>query len=81
MTRHEQILDRLMAHLERLSPKGNNLHADADLANELGLDSVNVMDLLLEVEDEFDISVPVNVIADVRTPRQLASAIEKIEAR
>ncbi|TDO07734.1 MULTISPECIES: acyl carrier protein [Halomonas] len=80
MTRHEQILDCLMVHLERLSPKGGKLHADADLANELGLDSVNVMDLLLEVEDEFDISVPVNVIADIHTPRQLASAIEKIEA-
>ncbi|RKR06948.1 acyl carrier protein [Kushneria sinocarnis] len=80
MTRHEQILERLMQHLERFKSESGELHADADLINELGLDSVNVMDMLLEIEDEFDISVPINMITDVRTPRQLADVIVKIES-
>lgn len=67
-----------MAHLERLAPSDSNLHPDVDMVSELGLDSVKVMDLMLDAEDEFDISVPLNVLADIRTPNQLAQAINKL---
>jgi len=67
-----------MAHLERLAPPDSTLHSDIDLVSELGLDSVKVMDLMLDAEDEFDISVPLNVLADIRTPDQLAQAINKL---
>jgi acyl carrier protein len=33
------------------------------------------MDMLMEIEDEFDISIHLNILMDVRTPAQLAHAI------
>ncbi|MCD6008198.1 acyl carrier protein [Halomonas sp. IOP_31] len=78
MPQHEQVLERLMTHLERLAPPDSNLRPDVDMVSELGLDSVKVMDLMLDAEDEFDISVPLNVLADIRTPNQLAQAINKL---
>ncbi len=49
-----------------------------ELTGQLALDSLKVMDLMLAVEDEFDISVPINAIAEVRTVGDLATQIQKI---
>ncbi|MCO6440572.1 MAG: acyl carrier protein [Nitrococcus mobilis] len=61
-----------------MAPQGMTLEEDTDLISEFGLDSVNVMDLLLEVEEDFDISVPLNLLADIRTPKDLACAITRL---
>ena len=37
-----------------------------------------VLDLLMEVEDRFDVSVPLNVLPDVRTVGEFASALQKL---
>jgi len=50
---------------------------DTELTGELALDSLKVMDLVLAVEDWFDISIPINALADVRTVGDLASTIQK----
>jgi acyl carrier protein len=34
----------------------------------------------MEIEDEFDISVPINALADVQTVHEFANLIERIEA-
>jgi acyl carrier protein len=47
------------------------------LTSELGLDSLKVMDLVVAVEDQFDISVPINALAEVRTVGDFASLIQK----
>lgn len=47
------------------------------ITSELGLDSLKVMDLVVAVEDEFDISVPINALAEVRTVGDFAALIQK----
>lgn len=49
-----------------------------ELVGELALDSLQVMNLMLSVEDRFDVSIPVNLLSDVRTVRDLAIQIEKL---
>ncbi|MDH5245211.1 MAG: acyl carrier protein [Betaproteobacteria bacterium] len=49
---------------------------DTDLLGDLNLDSLQVMNLLLHVEDRFDVSIPVNILPDVRTVKDLALQIE-----
>ncbi len=78
MTSRQQVLQRLCDHLGRRAPDPAAIHPDVDLVQELGLDSVEVMDLLMEIEDEFDVSVPLNVLPEVRTPAQLATAISEL---
>jgi acyl carrier protein len=50
---------------------------DTGLTSELGLDSLKVMDLVVAIEDHFDISVPINSLAEVRTVGDLATIIQK----
>lgn len=78
MADYQQILERLYSHLRPMAPAGTTLDESTELISELGLDSVNVMDLLLEVEEDFDISVPLNILADIRTLRDLARAIARL---
>lgn len=78
MADYEQIVERLYTHLRSMVPQDATLNESTDLVSELGLDSVKVMDLLLEIEEDFDISIPLNILADTRTLRDLADAIARL---
>jgi acyl carrier protein len=45
---------------------------------ELGLDSLKVMKIIENVEDSFDISIPLNILPEVRTVKDLVVQIQKI---
>lgn len=48
---------------------------DSALTGKMGLDSVQIMNLVMEIEDQLDISVPVDVLAEVRTLNQLSARL------
>ena len=64
--------------LKTVRPDVGEIAGGADLAREIGLDSVQVMDMVMEIEDHLDISVPVEVLADSRTIDQLVAGIGKL---
>ena len=59
-------------------PQISDIDFDAALTSDVGLDSVEVMDLVMEIEDELDISVPIEVLAEVETLNQLAERLDPI---
>ncbi|MFO7763232.1 MAG: acyl carrier protein [Wenzhouxiangellaceae bacterium] len=64
--------------VETALPQIREIDFDAALTSDVGLDSVQVMDLVMEIEDELDISVPVEVLAEVQTLNQLAARLQPI---
>ena len=64
--------------VETALPQITEIDFDAALTSDVGLDSVQVMDLVMEIEDELDISVPVEVLAEVHTLNQLARRLQPI---
>jgi acyl carrier protein len=44
----------------------------------VGLDSLKVMDLMMQTEDHFDISVPLNILPYVRTLGDFAEQLQKL---
>jgi acyl carrier protein len=48
------------------------------LASELGLDSAQVMDMIMEIEDRLDISIPAAMIAEARTLDDLCNSVRKV---
>ncbi|MDC0576228.1 acyl carrier protein [Nitrosomonadaceae bacterium] len=74
------ILQNLCKHLENFVSAEVEITPDTDLINELAIDSVKLLSLVMEIEDEFDISVPINVLTDVHTVQDLASLIFKIKS-
>lgn len=64
----------VMAGLARLAG-GRVVTPDTDIVAELGLDSLQVMEMLMEIEDALDVSIPVSILADVRTAGDLTRAV------
>ena len=54
--------------------------AETDIARDLKLDSLAVMDLLMVLEDKFDVSIPLNMVAEITTVGQLAKAVRDEKA-
>ena len=51
---------------------------EENLASDLGIDSAQLMEVLLEVEDEFDISIPLNVLPNVYSVNDLYVELQKL---
>jgi acyl carrier protein len=49
--------------------------AESDLVADLGFDSLQVLELVAELEDRFDISIPPNDVPSVRTVKQIVAQI------
>lgn len=75
MSTQDAILKKVLVCLREIIPASEGISAESDLINDLGLESVKMMDLLMKLEDEYDLSIPINILMDVRTPRQLAASL------
>jgi acyl carrier protein len=51
---------------------------DTDITADLDLDSLAVMNLLMQVEEKYDISIPLNLIPEIRTVGDLVKVIEQL---
>ena len=63
---------------ELLQPfNGDNieLKGSTDISTDLNIDSVSVMDFVMEVEDHFDIDIPLNVLSETRTIDDLTAVV------
>jgi len=78
MQTYESVLQKVCEILRPLVPEGQKINAETDLVADLGLDSLKVMKLVETVEDSFDISVPLNILPEVRTVGDFVLQIEKI---
>jgi acyl carrier protein len=76
-TEYREILTEICTELAPLA-KGADVGEDTDLLGDLALDSLQVMNLLLKIEDRFDISIPVSLLPDVKTVRDLAREVETL---
>lgn len=74
----DAIIETLYGFLERFPKSAGNLGPDTKLADDLSLDSVNLMELLVEIEDHYDIGLPLNMMADITTIRELANKISQL---
>ena len=72
------ILDQLYELVRPYTEKPIQLREDTDLIEEVGLDSMKVMDLVMQIEDHFDISVPLNILPDVRSIGDLAQKLQNL---
>jgi acyl carrier protein len=71
-------LAKLVAILVGFNKTGTELKPETRFTEDLNFDSLVVMEFVAVVEDEFDISVPLNILPDVATVGDLGKAIEKI---
>lgn len=56
-------------------PERADIDRDQPLSTGGGLDSIQVMNLVMEIEDHLDISVPVDLLAEAQTLNELAQKV------
>ena len=61
---------------EQFDVDEDSLQNDTDLQDDLGADSLDVVDLLMSIEDEFEIEIPDEEIENIRTVGELVNYIE-----
>ena len=74
---YPKILEEIRDLLRRFAKTPVPIEEETELVNDLGLDSLLVMEIVEEVEDTFDISFPLNNLAEIRTVRDFALQIQQ----
>jgi acyl carrier protein len=72
---------RIIELIEPLNPKGVALTEATTFSGDLEMDSLTVMDLVANMEDEWDIVMPLNMLPDLETIGQVADAVTKLVSK
>ena len=75
---HEQraVVDRVIAILtQRLGISPDVVTTTAELAEDLGVDSVDAVEFALGLEREFNVTLPDEIIAEVRTVQDVVDLV------
>ena len=71
------VFEKIRAILsEQFDVEEDKISLDTNIADDLGADSLDVVDLLMTLEDEFDLEIPDEEVEDIRTVGSLVKYIE-----
>lgn len=62
--------------IDQLDADENAVTQDASITDDLGADSLDVVDLVMSIEEEFDIEVPDEDVANMKTVGDIVKYIE-----
>lgn len=71
----DQIRAEVISALKKILPRPMLLRGDTNIVQDLGLDSLAIMNFMLEIEDRFDISIPLDRAAGIATVDDLVGAV------
>lgn len=63
--------------VDQLGVDESEVTAEANIQEDLGADSLDVVDLITTIEDEFDLSIPDEAVESIKTVGDIANYIEK----
>ena len=68
----EMLAKQLNLSVDKIKP-------ESDVVKDLGADSLDVVELLISLEDDYGISIPEDDIVNVKTVQDIVDMIEKLE--
>lgn len=71
----------IIRELHKFANGSVEVKADTNIVRELNLPSLDVMELVMALEDEFDISIPLDRIADTETVHELAELVRSLNSK
>lgn len=71
------VLEKVKAILsEQFDVEEDTITPESNIADDLGADSLDIVDLLMSIEDEFEIEIPDEEVENIKTVGQLVKYIE-----
>ncbi len=78
MEETNMIFDKLKDIIaEQLGVEADEVTNEANIQDDLGADSLDVVDLITTIEDEFDLSIPDEAVEEIKTVGDIVNYIEK----
>jgi len=71
----EQKVKEILA--KQLSVEVNKITAETNIATDLGADSLDLVEILMSLEEEFSVSIPDEAIPAIKTVGDLVAFIDK----
>lgn len=72
------MLEKLTGLLaEQLKIDASTITPDTDLKEDLGVDSLDLFEFVMALEEEFDIEIPTDEVSELTTLQQVADYLEK----
>lgn len=81
MTDNAEIVGQIIGHLRVVLPPGTEISAQSRIVADLGLDSLTVMNFVMALEDDFDVSLTMDSLARVETIDDLARTLAALTKR
>ena len=78
MKKREDYAARLTQLVNQLAEAGTVVNVDSDLVDDVGLSSIEIMELIEQLEDSYDISFPLNDLAEIRTINDMVAELERL---
>ncbi len=70
-----EVRGKIYALIEKYSKSDKEIKPDFDILADTGLDSVSVMDIVMELEDDLDTMISIEQLSNVRTVSDFEAVI------
>jgi len=74
----EQIFDKICELLKPYNPQNRQITLQSGIVSDLEVDSVAVFDLVMELEDHYDISISMEQVSDIKTVGELVICVKEL---
>lgn len=81
MSTYEESLRVTTEILSKHVDSGRPILPGDHIQNDLGLDSLGVMEVVADIEDRFDVQIPQAVLSDIATVEDVAKALTQLRER
>ncbi|MGR8919513.1 MAG: acyl carrier protein [Gammaproteobacteria bacterium] len=77
---HSTVVDELIGLLNKALPEPRALSVSSEIVGDVGLESIQVIEYLCEVEDRYDLIIDEDSLADVKTIGDLADVVVRLKS-
>jgi len=71
----DRVFDEIRQLLQPYNPNSIDIGMETDLTSDLNVDSVAAMTLVMEIEEKFDLDIPINLLPEMNSPRDLVDVV------
>jgi acyl carrier protein len=72
--------DEIATIFEQVLGRPVAISDDTDIVEDLGMDSLGVMNFVMAIEDFYDLSIPLDRVAQIQTVADLIRAVEELKS-
>jgi len=77
----DSVIGAICLYLKPFQNGDKPITGETVISKDLTIDSLAIMDMVMELEDTFDVSIPMSVVAEIYTVDQLADTVLALRAR